>query len=156
MKYLIIFVLALTIASCNTKEVYNHTHTVKGPWVFADSLVYDYVITDTIVPYNLVLTVNHSNEYPYENLYINATTIFPDGYRTTNPVSLELADDHGQWQGQCSGQKCKAVIEIAQKAYFEKMGKYRLVLEQFSRMDSLPGIQAIQLQILQSEDKNKP
>lgn len=153
MKYLIYFILFATIISCTSKEVYNKTYTIGEVWTYNDSLVYDYTIQDTLIPYNLFLTITHGKDYKYENLYVNASTLFPDGRRTSYPVSLELADDHGQWVGQCSGSECTTEIGMANNAYFQKPGKYQLVLKQFSRTDTLSGIRSLQLQIVQSDIK---
>lgn len=140
----------LMLASCHDKEVYSHTYTLDGVWTYADSLVFDYRIEDTLTPYDLKLLVRHSDAYAYENLYIQASTSFPDGRIVVNPVSLELADQQGQWVGKCSGHTCNAEITMASKAYFQVPGSYRLVLKQFSRMASLDGVEAVQLQILRS------
>lgn len=154
MKQLILlFTTALLVASCNSKEIYNHTYTINDAWTYADSLVFEYDIQDTLMPYNLTLEVKHSDEYPYENTYILASTVFPDGHRVTNPVSLELANAQGQWVGTCSSHLCKAEIAMANNAYFQSPGKYKLVLSQFSRIDSLKGIEALQFTITQSDVK---
>ncbi len=153
LRYLLFLVIPLMFAACNNKEVYNHTYTLDDVWSYADSLVFDYNIQDTLMPYDVVLTVQHSDEYAYENLYIQASTLFPDGKLVTNPVSIELANDQGQWVGKCSWQICTAEIEMASHAYFPVQGAYRLVLKQFSRMESLEGLASIQLQIIQSDDK---
>lgn len=149
----LVITTAFFIISCNSKEIYTHSYTMEGVWTYADSLVFEYEIQDTMSPYNLVLAVKHSIDFPYENTYIQASTVFPDGHRVTNPVSLELADDHGQWVGNCSGSFCNAEIELASNAYFKASGKYKLVFSQFSRIDSLKGIEAIKFTINQSDIK---
>ena len=141
------------LTSCSDREVYSRTHTLDDVWTYADSLVFDYNIQDTLMPYNVVLTIRHSDEYAFENLYIQASTLFPDGRLVSSPVSLELANEQGQWIGKCSGHICKAEIEMASRAYFQVPGDYRLVLKQFSRMESLEGVLSVQLKIVQSDDK---
>jgi len=152
-QLILLFTTALLIASCNSKEIYSHSYTIDDAWTYADSLVFEYDIQDTLMPYNLTLEVKHSDEYPYENTYIRASTVFPDGHRVTNPVSLELANAQGQWVGKCSGHSCRAEIGMANNAYFQSPGKYKLVLSQFSRIDSLKGIEALHFTITQSDVK---
>ncbi len=141
------------LASCGPTEIYKHKEDIHQPWTYADSLVFNYAVTDTLSPYDLFLTVEHSPEFKYENLYINAVTQFPDGNRSVHPVSLQLVGDDDNWIGKCSSTSCKAAIHIAEKAYFKQPGDYKLVLEQYSRSESLDGIISIQLQILKAKIK---
>ena len=92
----------------------------------------------------------HAAEFDYENMYVNVTTVFPDGKKTTNPVSFQLANADGTWQGNCNGDVCTIDIEMTSKAFFEKVGKYTLCFTQFSRKDSLEGLVSMELKVVES------
>lgn len=109
------------------------------------------MIEDTLKPYDLQLIVGHKSDFSFENLYINATTVFPEGDKTTYPVSLQLTDGSGDWLGQCSGDNCITKIEISPGAYYKKIGKYQIIIEQFSRKSSLEGINDLTLKISEAE-----
>lgn len=153
MKYLIVaFVLTVSLISCGPKVIYDHKENVISPWDYDKPITFDYRIEDTIMAYDLQLVVYHSSDFTFENLYINATTIFPDGKKTTYPVSLQLAHPNGEWIGDCSGDKCKIKIEISSGAYYKLAGNYKLVIDQYARKKELNGIYAFEMKII--EHKN--
>lgn len=138
------------LSSCGPKVIFQEKTNLEDLWLHIDKIRFDYEVSDISRPYDLLLNVTHDDDFSYENLYINVTTVFPDGKNTVNPVSLQLADYNGDWLGDCDGKSCVLSIEISTKAYFEKSGKYSLQLEQYSRKDSLRGIRLLELKILES------
>jgi gliding motility-associated lipoprotein GldH len=138
--------------SCGPTVIYDQTETIEKPWDYFSPITFEYNISDTLMPYDLQLIVDHTSSFTYENLYINATTIFPDGNKTSHPVSLQLANASGDWLGDCSGDKCETAIEISSSAYFKKVGKYKLIIEQFSRNSGLEGINKFTLKIIEHQN----
>ena len=86
--------------SCGPALVHEQQHPFPGQWTYADSVQFQYEIQDTDKAYDLVLSVLHTDIYPTQNLYTQFVTIYPNGLRDAEPVSLELADRFGQ---QCGG-----------------------------------------------------
>ena len=111
--------------------IFDQKESISDPWPYDDNKKFDFEITDNTKTYDLILILTHSDVFSYENIYLNATTIFPDGSKTTNPVSLP--------------------IEMSSASYFKSNGKYSIILEQYSRKDSLEGISAIELKVLESQ-----
>lgn len=138
--------------ACGPNVIYDQTETIPKPWDYFSPITFEYKITDTLVPYDLQLLVDHTSSFTYENLYINATTIFPDGSKTSLPVSLQLASTSGDWLGDCSGDQCTSVIDISLRAYFKKVGKYSLIIEQYSRNSGLEGINEFTLKITEHQN----
>jgi gliding motility-associated lipoprotein GldH len=154
LKYLILFsILFFTLLSCGPKVIFDQKVSVSDPWLYEKNIKFDFEVTDETKKYDLILILSHSDVFSYENLYINATTVFPDGTKTTNPVSLQLADENGKWLGDCSGDNCKIPVEMSSRAYFKNKGKYSIILQQFSRKDSLDGISAIELKVAESRSE---
>lgn len=139
--------------SCGPKIVFEEKKDVPQPWKYSDTLSFEYEVKDTSTAYDLTLKVSHSGDFSYENLYVRATTIFPDKKSTSSSLSLELTKEDGSWEGSCSGNTCTAELIMSQAAYFRTAGKYTLKLEQFSRQDSLPGIIAVTLLLTESQKK---
>ena len=109
-------------------------------WTYADSVAFEFAISDTNQIYDLHFFVDHATDFGHQNLYVRFHTLFPDGQRLSETVSLELADKFGTWQGDCSGATCRVDIPIQQDAYFNQPGTYTLKVEQYSREASLPKI----------------
>lgn len=149
--FILLLVISSCILSCGPKVLYDQTIQVPQPWMYKDTLNFDYEIKDISKPYDLILSVEYREDFSYENVYLQVTTIFPDTVRTTYPVSLQLADEKGYWQGDCSGNKCKLNISMSSAAYYKKEGKYSLLFEQYSRQDSLKGIEALTISIVEAE-----
>lgn len=136
--------------SCGPKVIFDQKVSIPGLWLYDNNIKFDFEVNDETKKYDLILILSHSDVFSYENLYINATTIFPDGTKTTNPVSLQLADENGEWLGDCSGNNCTISLEMSSAAYFKEVGKYSIILDQFSRNDNLDGISAIELKVVES------
>lgn len=104
-------------------------------------------ITDTVLLYNVYVNVRHTTYYPYSNLWINITTVFPDSSTIEKRVPLELADKQGKWYGDCLGDICDTQVQIQQNAFFDKPGNYTFRFEQIMRTDNLPLIMSMGLRV---------
>lgn len=160
MKYFFPRILGMLLAAvmlwaCGRDYAYEKTFDIDqaSGWTYADSLRFDFEVTDTLRIYNLYLELAHTLAYPYQNLYVRLHTTFPSGQRITEVVSLELAEKTGVWLGDCGGSDCELAIPIQQGAYFNQAGAYRLVVEPFMRIDSLPGIQSVSFLLEETEEQ---
>jgi len=155
-KKLIFFVLlVISLGSCGESYFYTDSHQLgEAGWTYADSLKFNFEITDTAKRYDLILTVHHSPDYANENLYVKFITVFPKGLkalqgknRVEQVTSLTLAQKDGRWLGKCSSKECVMQIPIQTNTWFPEPGKYSLLVEQFMRRDSLVAIKAIDFAI---------
>lgn len=149
-------ITVMILTSCSKRPAFDSAIYPEGSvWSYDDDLSLDFNISDTTEIYDLTLTVEHSTDYPWENLYIRIQNIFPGGDTMTRPLSLELADKRGQWQGECSGSECEARIDLQRSVYFPKKGNYHIAIDQFMRQDSIPGINALKLALYRSEQSSE-
>lgn len=144
--------LVFLLISCGPKVIYSHKEKIEGLWMYNQPVQFEYEVLDTTKAYDLFLTISHSSTFLNENVYVKATTLFPDGNKTSSPISLQLANQDGEWAGKCDTEECETAIVLSQAAYYKKPGKYGLIFEQFSRSDSLEGIRAFELKLLVSEN----
>lgn len=145
-SFLYLFALAagLLLAACGPDYSYRETHSLPpAGWAFADSLHYRFSIEDSAQVYNLHLIVEHSEALPFQNIYVRLTTAFPGGEQRTEVISLQIAENTGAWLGDCSGDGCTLDIPLQQGAYFSQAGDYQLTLTQYTRRDTLAGVEAI-------------
>lgn len=154
----IFFITCLGLAGCTKNSIYAETRELPdGVWNYPNLLNFEFEISDTLSVYNLDLEIEHSTDFPYQNLYSRIFTGFPSGNRLEKILSLELADKSGKWQGKCSGSRCKLNIPIQENAYFNQVGRYSLALEQYMRQDSLPGVFAVSLMVIKAEkERSRP
>lgn len=145
--------ILLLVASCGRPVLIDRELSIaETGWTVADSLEWRFTVSDTAAVYDLFLDVTHASAYPFQNCYVHFHTVFPDGRRLDQVVSLELQTAAGQWLGDCGGSDCSLRIPIQQGAYFNRAGEHILRLEQYMRQDTLPGIGAFRLRV---EDTGK-
>ena len=143
--FLLLF-FTITFVSCGPDYAYKKSFEIGDQaWAYADTLDFDFRIEDTTLIYNLYLEVEHTRDYGFQNLYTRIHTRFPDGARLSELLSLELADKTGFWLGDCRGEICTLRIPIQEGAYFNQAGAYTIQLEQYMRVDPLPGVRAMAL-----------
>ncbi|MBK9567815.1 MAG: gliding motility lipoprotein GldH [Saprospiraceae bacterium] len=143
--------MSLLMISCYQDVIYDQKQDVPTPWKYDNKKDFTYEISDTTIAYDLIISLEHSSGFSFENLYLNTKTIFPDGHATISPVSIQLADDKGDWAGDCDGSKCITDIEMSSDAYFKIPGTYTLSFEQFSRNENLEGIHSIRIKVVKSK-----
>lgn len=154
MRFLLPVVLMLTLLACGPDYLYEAERPVQSTtWTYADSLAFNFTITDTTGIYNLFLDVTHSPDYAYENLYTRILTAFPGGQKLDQTLSLELADNTGRWAGDCGGDRCITRIPLQENAFFDAAGQYVITVHQHMRKAALPGVMAIGLAVEQTERK---
>lgn len=146
-KGFLLIVLLFTL-SCGPDYVLDKTYDIKQQqWTYADTLAFEVDITDSLKIYNLYLDIEHSTEFSNQNLYVMIHTEFPSGKRISEKVSLEMANKIGVWFGDCNSEWCDFRIPIQQGAFFNALGKHRFTIEQYTRIDSLPGIKSLSFKI---------
>lgn len=144
MKHLL-FLSLLALAACGPSYEYEQEYELSEQgWAYQDSLDFSFAISDTATIYNLWLSVTHSPEYSYQNLYTRIHTTFPDGSRLSEVLSLELMPtEAGRWQGNCSSTSCHLQIPIQEGAYFDQAGDYTITIEQHMRESPVAGVQGL-------------
>lgn len=146
MKRLIgIAILVLLLWACGDHPVFEkHVEFKDNDWFYADSLVFEFEIEDTTKRYDLLMMVRNSDErYPYRNMYLFTKTYLPTGEKMEQELNVVLQDEKGFWLGECSGDICELVLPLQQNVRFPADGDYRLVIEQFMRLNPLPGVISI-------------
>jgi gliding motility-associated lipoprotein GldH len=146
----VIVSIALFVVGCGPKIIYETKQDVKEPWPYEEAHHFEFEIKDTVPAYDLHMKVDHSPDFGYENLYVMIKTTFPDGNVVNHPLSLQLADGSGQWVGDCSSHVCNSDILIASDSYYKIAGKYKISIQQHSRVDTLSGVKAIGIKVNQS------
>lgn len=140
----------VTLFACNKDVIFEKTINIPdASWSYDNPLPFEFEVTDTTKAYQILLEVEHAGDFGFQNCYVQITTKFPNGEEKKQPVSLELAAQSGIWTGKCSGNDCSIEIPLQGKAKFKQPGKYSITVEQFMRVNPLPGIKAISLKVKQ-------
>lgn len=137
-----------TLLSCGPDYIYERSFEINNKeWAYEDTLNFEVEISDTLSIYNLYLDIEHTTDYAMQNIYILIYTKFPTGERINERVAIDFADKTGQWYGKCDKTKCNLRVNIQKGAFFNTPGKHLFTIEQFMRIDPLPGIISIAFRI---------
>jgi len=153
MRLFPLFSMLLLLTACGPEVIYEKEVSFpESGWSYADSVTFNYTLEDVDQAYDLMLDVDHSTEFAYQNFYVNLHTTFPNGKRQLEQLSLQLAGDFGTWLGNCSGENCTLSIPFLQNIRYTLPGKYTLTVAQNSRDEPLVNVQGIGLRVVVRED----
>lgn len=152
-KLWLLVVVVVSLVSCGPDYIFEEQKAIDAAgWAYTDSIRFEFEIRDTATIYNQSLVVEHSTDYGFQNLYVKVHTVFPDGQRNSQVLSLELANRVGMWFGNCNEESCELNIPIQNNIFFPMTGTYAFILEQYMRKNPLEGLQSFELKI---EDTGK-
>jgi len=146
MRYLILL-LCLIYFACGPTVIFEKTYTIDNSiWTYGDSKQFSFTSPDTSSTYDLILDVVHSEDYSYENLYIQLKTTFPNQDQLTDEISIPLIQDDGHWVGKGSSEK-RVRVYLQQALRFQHLGEHQITLNQYSREEQLSGLNSVRLAI---------
>ena len=131
---------SLLFSSCETIDLYERTVPVpRHEWSSTFKPEFRFNIKDTTVPYRVFITVRHTDQYNYNNIWVNLHTTSPGDSARQVQYELPLASKQG-WLGSGMGDIYDHRIAITppdQDLYFRRSGEYIFRLEQVMREDPL-------------------
>ena len=138
------------LCSCGPRVIHSDKLDIGKQWSYGNTLISEYTAQDTSSKYDLALKLIHTKEFEYQNVYLNVATSFPDGVKTTNPLSLDLSTKTGNWLGKCNSKDCEITFSFQDNFSFKTLGKHKFEIGQYSREDQLEGISEIELILFES------
>jgi gliding motility-associated lipoprotein GldH len=153
--YLIYICIALiSLSACGPKTFYKESKSVADAmWAKDNPLIFEFDVEDTVAKYDIILAVTYKEDFKYTNQYISVNTIFPNSKKIEDIVSLELTKSNGETYGKCSGNDCTVPILFQENISFSSQGKYKIIIGQYSRMDTISGIESMEFKLLESAVK---
>lgn len=140
------------LSSCNDNTLYvERRHLEAETWKMADTLYYQFKITDTMTPVNIYFNVRNRVDYQNQNLYIFLTAFYPGNTYSLDTIDIPLARPDGKWLGKGSGSYRDISFLFRENLMFTKKGIYTLAINQAMRTEELKGISDFGIRI----DKQK-
>lgn len=147
----ILSICAVAFISCHSAYFEKSYGFSSQNWGYDDAKSFSFEIDDSTQVFDMILKLEHTDEFPYQNLYLKTATQFPSDTLVEQLLSLEISDEAGNWFGTCSGANCSISIPIQTNVHFSESGIYNLSLEQYTRTDSLNGIKRISLSLIEKK-----
>lgn len=137
----------MLLYSCGPSPLFEKTFEIDNQiWSYEDGKLFSFEAIDTINTYDLILDLVHSENYSFENLYIQLLTRFPDLENVTDEISIPLIKDDGHWVGKGSADK-RVRVYLQQSLRFQQLGEHTILLKQHSREEQLKGVSSLRLAI---------
>ena len=137
----LLFAFVIFLASCMGSSVFHENLSLKsGKWNAVDSLVFNALITDTVQPHSIFLSLRNKGSYSFSNFYAFISTHAPSGAVRTDTVEFVLADRHGKWMGKGFGDLWQTTRPFKMGIRFPHTGIYMFTVKQGMRVESLEGI----------------
>jgi len=143
--------ILLTLLGCGPKEVFEKEVDLGEDWSYDEVMSFEIDVTDTTQLYDLHFELSHSSYFTYQNLYVLISTTYPDGTEIKDQVSLQLADKLGEFNGNCSGEKCMVNIVLQENFRFQNKGMHIIAIAQHSRKEVLKEIFAGKLKLIEAK-----
>lgn len=152
-KLKILFAFALLLfASCSNDTLYDRSFAFDNhEWSQGYFPKFSVNIQDTSATYDVDFTLRTTTDYPFSNIWMNVSMIFPDGTKLRRPYELKITDQKG-WLGEKSGTLVSNTLSFSNTKLPLK-GAYTFVLEQATPETSVTEILDIGLRVAKSEKK---
>lgn len=142
----IVFVTLIALSCADDQTQARADWELITPLTYRDTFVFDFDIQDTAQSYFLGMDVHFDYvEYPFQNIYFQVDTRYPDGETQKELLNLDFSDKKGVIKGECLGTTCELPLYLQRRIHFDQKGAYSIKLVQHTRRDSLPGIQSMSL-----------
>ena len=152
-KNFLLLITSLLLVGCQGDIVYTAFKTIPNTgWESDSSLCYQPVIADSILNCQMLITIRHTDAYPYQNLWL-----FVDIQKDSIPVTRDtiecyMANERGEWLG--GGLSIHELPLLYNDNYqFARIGEYQISITQGMREDTLIGIKEVGVKIIRNEQK---
>jgi gliding motility-associated lipoprotein GldH len=153
-KLLIISVLSVFLfLSCNQRQVYEKYKKIPDYiWNLHYQVPFEFDIKDTSAIYNVYVNIRNASIYPFSNLWLYVDKQDPRGVQIRSRYEFVLANPDGSWKGDGLGDIFDNHMLLEERVHFTMAGTYTYTFQQSMRMDNLPAIMDIGLEIEKVKD----
>jgi len=141
---------------CDSKRVFEDNIEFRDRrWKITEPVQIEFQIADASKKYNLLMNIRNSLDYPYARIFVNYDLQKQDSNSLTKKMVAEYLFDQktGKPFGTSGiGDIYDHQFPILKNYSFEKAGTYKMKLNQFMRMDTIPGILAVGIRVERTEE----
>ena len=148
-------VAAMVLSACDDTRVYEQISDFENrQWISTDKPQFEFIIKDINQRYNVYSDIRNSVSYPYSRFFFTYYLQDSTGTDLQKRLITEFLFDAktGKPYGKSGiGDLYDHRFLLLENYQFQYEGKYRVVFEQFMRMDTLPGIMSVGLRVERTE-----
>ena len=136
------------LCSCSHEVVSSaHTDLPEQGWSIGDTVRLTINVADTTACYDLALTLRHTEQYTYQNLWLFVSACDSLSPLTGDTVMACLADDRGRWLGTRAGRYYAGYVTMEHNIRFPAAGDYSFAIVQGMRDSVITGIADVGLEL---------
>ncbi len=139
--------LLMALTACERVTLRSSHQPDGARWAYADSLVSAFTIDSAAGPQRVRLSLSLTDDYPYRNLYLRLRLVPPRGPVQTATPELVLQDPYGTWHAERTWGGAYELSTVLNDSATFAPGPWRLVVQQFTRADTLVGVRSVSLEI---------
>lgn len=147
LRSIVVFILFLSLGSCQSNDDKILMIDVGEQWKKNDVQTFDFDINDAQNQKNMVFVVRNNNGYPYSNLRLIANIEHNKKKISTDTLNFVLAKPNGEWIGTGFGDTKEIIFQYKLNYRFPQNGNYSVKVIQAMRNNQLPGIEDIGIKI---------
>lgn len=134
--------------ACKPSILYEKYEKIpEEKWYYKTTIPFQFEIKDTLQRYDLYIMVRHTNNFGFQNYWVNVNTTFPDKTTQNQNVDLPMADKTGRWFGKGFSNIKTNEILIQPNAKMPQTGKYLIEITQSMRYEPVTEILDIGLRV---------
>ena len=152
-RNILILITSLLLVGCQGDIVYTAFNTLPNAgWEADSSLCYQPTITDSVSDYQMLITIRHTDAYPYQNLWLFVDIEKDSVSLRRDTIECYMANERGEWLG--GGLSIHELPLLYSDSYqFANSGEYQISITQGMREDTLVGIKEVGVKIIRNEQK---
>ncbi|HEX8506258.1 MAG TPA: gliding motility lipoprotein GldH [Hymenobacter sp.] len=138
------------LTACDPHRVFEQNIDFENnSWDVQQKPSFTFAIQDTTARYDVYFNVRHASAYGFYNLYVKHTLTGPGGLVGQPQLHQMLLLDPktGEPKGSGTGDIYDIQLLALPNQRFAKAGNYTLTLEQYMRLDQLPGLMAMGVRV---------
>jgi gliding motility-associated lipoprotein GldH len=150
----VIFMFLLVFSACSNPSVYKQDFQIDAAGLHMDdTLRFELPISNIKEHYNLILNLEYSKNYPYQNLFYFVDIKDPLGENYRDTIECVLASSSGRWLGEMSGDFVKQSLIYRLNINFPNQGLYYINVQHAMRDSVLSKIKSIGLELKVFEEE---
>ncbi|MBS1505264.1 MAG: gliding motility lipoprotein GldH [Bacteroidetes bacterium] len=153
--FFIVAIFVFFIIGCDSKRVFEDNAEFKDrSWKINQPVKFDFQISDTVKKYNVLLNVRNSIDYPFARLFVNYELKYQDSTSLSKKMISGFLFDQktGKPFGTSGiGDIYDHQFPVLENYAFKKIGTYSMRIDQFMRMDTIPGVLAVGVRVENAE-----
>ncbi|MCA5005388.1 gliding motility lipoprotein GldH [Sphingobacterium bovistauri] len=148
-RFLAFIFLLFSLGSCMDNSSFEENKVIANrSWDYAQIPTFSVKIKDNKAKYDVLISVRHTNQYDFSNLFIllheKGKGLLDTAYRK----EIKLAELDGKWTGKSSGSLYETQYLAKENFTFPDTGTYTFSIEQNMRVNPLTEISDVGIKLL--------